>query len=63
MRYVLAKIQMRYTDVLLIGEEMVKIQMQGGYKKHSRILQKTRKANYKRLCLLVAKEMTFQESQ
>jgi len=54
---------MRYTDVLLIGEEMVKIQMQGGYKKHSRILQKTRKAKYKRLCLSVAKEMTFQESQ
>ena len=39
MKYVLAKIQMRYIDVLLISEEMGKIQIQDGYKKHSRILQ------------------------
>lgn len=63
MKYVLAKIQMRHIDVLLISEEMGKIQMQGGYKKHSRILQNKRQAKYKRLCLSVAKEMTFQDSQ
>lgn len=39
MKYVLAKIQMRYTDVLVISEEIGKIQIQGGYGKHSRILQ------------------------
>lgn len=54
---------MRHIDVLLISEEMGKIQMQGGYKKHSRILQNKRQAKYKRLCLSVAKEMTFQDSQ
>lgn len=62
MKYVLAKIQMRYIDVLLISEEMGKIQMQDGYKKIVEFY-KTRQAKYKRLCLSVAKEMTFQDSQ
>lgn len=47
-----------------ISEEMGKIQMQGGYKKHSRILQNKRQAKDKKASgLSVAKEMTFQDSQ